>query len=217
MKGSFTLLTGQLRLGLSSQMLKNKDAMLPDFKLHFKATVRQYIGLVARLHQTLMTPWTVAHWAHLSMGFTRQEYCSGLPIPSPGKSSQPRIKPGSPALQADSFPLSHCGSPRTAFIADPDSMTRAPTRGENSDANEQENILWKKEAEFRGMCLPGRSRPGLLGSTEPRRQERRIPRNLGERMALLHLDFRFLASGTMRGNISVVPSHSVCGSLLCQL
>ena len=39
MKGSFTLLTGQLGLGLSSQMLKNKDAMLPDFRLHFKATV----------------------------------------------------------------------------------------------------------------------------------------------------------------------------------
>ena len=49
------------------------------------------------------------------------------------------------------------------------------------------------------------------------RQERRIPRNFRERMALLHLDFRFLASGTVRGNISVVPTHSVCGSLLCQL
>ena len=38
-KASFTLLTGQLGLGLNSQMLKNKDAMLPDFRLHFKATV----------------------------------------------------------------------------------------------------------------------------------------------------------------------------------
>ena len=39
MKGSFTLLTVQLGMGLSSQMLKNKDAMLPDIRLHFKATV----------------------------------------------------------------------------------------------------------------------------------------------------------------------------------
>ena len=36
------------------------------------------------------TPWTVAHQAPLSMGFSRQEYWSGLPFPSPGESSQPR-------------------------------------------------------------------------------------------------------------------------------
>ena len=36
------------------------------------------------------TPWTVAHQAPLSMGFSRQEYWSGLPFPSPGESSWPR-------------------------------------------------------------------------------------------------------------------------------
>ena len=36
------------------------------------------------------TPWTIALQALLSMGFSRQEYCSGLPFPSPGGSSQPR-------------------------------------------------------------------------------------------------------------------------------
>ena len=43
-------------------------------------------------------PWTVAYQAHLSMGFSRQEYWSGLPFPSPGDVPDPGIEPGSPAL-----------------------------------------------------------------------------------------------------------------------
>ena len=46
------------------------------------------------------TPWTVAHQASPSMGFSRQEYWSGLPVPSPGDLPNPGIKPRSPALQA---------------------------------------------------------------------------------------------------------------------
>ena len=49
------------------------------------------------------TPWTVAHQAPLSMGFYRQEYWSGLPFSSPGDLPNPRIKPRSPTLQADSL------------------------------------------------------------------------------------------------------------------
>ena len=45
--------------------------------------------LVAESCPTLVTPWTVAHQAPLSMGFPRQEYWSGLPFPSPGGSYQP--------------------------------------------------------------------------------------------------------------------------------
>ena len=48
-----------------------------------------------------MTPWAVACQAPLSMGFSRQEYWSGLPFPSPGDLPHPGIEPGSPALQAD--------------------------------------------------------------------------------------------------------------------
>ena len=48
-------------------------------------------------------PWPAAHQAPLSMGFSRQGYWSGLPIPSPGDLPDPGIKPGSPALQADSL------------------------------------------------------------------------------------------------------------------
>ena len=45
------------------------------------------------------------------MGFPRQEYWSGLPFPSPGDLPDPGIELGSPALQVDSLPLSHLGSP----------------------------------------------------------------------------------------------------------
>ena len=51
----------------------------------------------------LATLWTVALQAPLSMGFSRQEYWSGLPFPSPGDLPNPGIKPGSPALQADAL------------------------------------------------------------------------------------------------------------------
>ena len=50
------------------------------------------------------TPWTVAHQAPPSMGFSRQEYWSGLPFPSPGDLPDPGIKSGSPTLQADALP-----------------------------------------------------------------------------------------------------------------
>ena len=50
------------------------------------------------------TPWTVANQAPPSMGFSRQEYWSGLPFPSPGDLPDPGIEPGSPALWADALP-----------------------------------------------------------------------------------------------------------------
>ena len=54
--------------------------------------------------QLFVTPWTVACQAPLSMGFSRQEYWSELPFPSPGDLPGPGIELGSPALQADSLP-----------------------------------------------------------------------------------------------------------------
>ena len=54
---------------------------------------------------TFLSLWTVAHQAPLSMEFSRQEYWSGLPFPSPGDLPYPGIKP-------DSLPLSHQGSPQ---------------------------------------------------------------------------------------------------------
>ena len=51
-----------------------------------------------------VTPWTVPHQTPLSMEFSRQEYWSGLPFPSPGDLPNPGIESGSPELQADSLP-----------------------------------------------------------------------------------------------------------------
>ena len=50
------------------------------------------------------TPWMVTYQAPRSMGFSRQEYWSGLPFPSPGDLPNPGIEPGSPALQTDDLP-----------------------------------------------------------------------------------------------------------------
>ena len=60
-----------------------------------------------------MTPWTVACRAPLSTEFSRQEYWSGLPFPSPGDPANPGIEPRSPVLQADALP-SERGKPREA-------------------------------------------------------------------------------------------------------
>ena len=59
------------------------------------------------------TPGTAAHQAPLSMGFSRHEYWSGLPFPSPGDLPDPGIEPGSPALQADALPPELLGKPQS--------------------------------------------------------------------------------------------------------
>ena len=61
------------------------------------------------------TPWTVVYKAPLSMEFSRQEYWSGLPFPSPGDLPDPGIKPRSPALRADALPSEPSGN-RTLLI-----------------------------------------------------------------------------------------------------
>ena len=53
--------------------------------------------------QLFVIPWTVACQAPPSMGFSRQEYWSGLPFPSPEDRPDPGIESGSPALQADAL------------------------------------------------------------------------------------------------------------------
>ena len=54
--------------------------------------------------QLFATPLTIAYQASPSMGFSRQEYWSGLPFPSPGDLPNPGFEPRSPVLQADALP-----------------------------------------------------------------------------------------------------------------
>ena len=56
-------------------------------------------------------PWTVAYQAPPSTGFSRQEYWSGLPFPSPGNLPNPGIEPWSPAFQADALTSEPPGKP----------------------------------------------------------------------------------------------------------
>ena len=69
-----------------------------------KVKLLSHIGLFA-------TPWTIAYKASPSMGFSRQEYWSLLPFPSPGYLPDPGIEPQFLALQSDSFPYEPSGKP----------------------------------------------------------------------------------------------------------
>ena len=60
--------------------------------------------------QLFATPWTVAYQAPPSMGFSKQEYWSGLPFPSPGDLPDPGIEPGLSHCRQTLYPLSHQGS-----------------------------------------------------------------------------------------------------------
>ena len=68
-------------------------------------------GLVAKLYLILVTPWTVTCQAPLSMGFSKQEYQSGLLFPSPEDLPGPGNEPRSSALQADSLLTELQGKP----------------------------------------------------------------------------------------------------------
>ena len=63
-----------------------------------------------------MTSWTVACQAPLSMGFSKQEYWSGLPCPSPGDLPNPGIEPRSPTLLADSLLAEPQGKPKNIGV-----------------------------------------------------------------------------------------------------
>ena len=94
------------------------------------------------------TPRTVAYQAPPSMGFSRQEYCSGVPFPSPGDLPNPGIEPRSPALQANTLTSEPPGKPQPLGqrwkIHSTTGMrgghtTRAPTMPEH-----EENQMWAK-------------------------------------------------------------------------
>ena len=74
-----------------------------------------YIVVVLQLQNHVglfVTPWTIAHQAPLSMGFSRQEYWSRLPFPSPGDLPNSGIKSVSPALAGKFFTTEPPGKPQ---------------------------------------------------------------------------------------------------------
>ena len=74
--------------------------------IHMKVKVKSLSPV-----QLFATPWTIAYQAPPSMGFSGQEYWSGLPFPSPGDLPNSGIEPGSPAFQADALTSEPPGKP----------------------------------------------------------------------------------------------------------
>ena len=77
---------------------ENTFALLVGMQIDTTNMEKYSAGLITKLCLAFATPWTGVHPVFLSMGSSRQEYWSELPLPS----QDPGIKPGSPALQADS-------------------------------------------------------------------------------------------------------------------
>ena len=75
--------------------------------------------------RSFVTPWTVTHQASPSMGFSRQEYWSRLPFPSPGDLPDPGIELRSLALQADALTSEPLGKPYWAWVS---ALLRRETR-----------------------------------------------------------------------------------------
>ena len=99
----YPLFLEQLNLENSPFMLK--CWRFPQLKVKSLSRVRLFATL-----------WTVARQALLSMGFSRQEYWSGFPCPSPADLPNPGIKPRSPALLEDSLPAEPQGKPKNTGV-----------------------------------------------------------------------------------------------------
>ena len=83
--------------------LAKKFFSTPQILLSTRLKERKKVKSLSRV-RLFVTPWTAIYQAPLSMGFSRQEYWSGLPFPSPGDPLDPGIEPGSPTLQVDALP-----------------------------------------------------------------------------------------------------------------
>ena len=83
---------------LQADALPSEPLGKPSLSLQFSS------GQSLTLVQLFATQWSVSYQAPQSIGFSRQEYWSGLPFPSPGDLPNPGVEPGSPALQADALP-----------------------------------------------------------------------------------------------------------------
>ena len=99
----------------SRTQLSDWTELVAIYNAHTIEWANLWFGLVTKSCPTLATPWTAACWALLSMGFSRQEYWSGLPLPSPGDLPDQGIEPRSSALQADSLPTELWRKPKQIY------------------------------------------------------------------------------------------------------
>ena len=117
---AYTEVLGKMIRGIASlQRFRNPFPSSPA-SLHTCPALRGPV--LSRVRLCPQTPWTVTHQAPLSMGFSRREYWSGLPFPTPGDLPHPGTELVSLVLQADSLPtepltLSHTGGPINIYKA----------------------------------------------------------------------------------------------------
>ena len=104
------------------------------------------------------------HQVPLSMGFSRQEYWSGLPFPSPGDLPDPGIEPISPTLQADSLPSEPPGSPNTS-LGDSNTI--------NSHMNSSQ--IFKNKLKRKPTVVYSRVCVCMLSQVQPLSQAKLIP------------------------------------------
>ena len=95
------------------EIVKNREAW--HALVHGVTKCRTWLSNWTTMFLTLVTPWTAAHQAPLSMRFPRQEYWNALPFPSSEDLPDPGIKPASLSVQVDPLPLMHQGSPYKFF------------------------------------------------------------------------------------------------------
>ena len=84
--------------------------MLDKTKIYIRICLKVKVKSLSCV-RLFATPWTVAYQASPSMGFSRQEYWSALPFPSPGDLPDAGIEPGSPVLEADALTSEPPGKP----------------------------------------------------------------------------------------------------------
>ena len=116
-------LVRKLRSYMPRDMAKNWKIKLKIFKIKLigsccvaqgtllSVLYRKWKWRCSVMSRLFAIPWTVAYQAPPSMGFSRQEYWSGLPFPSPGGLPKPGIEPWSPALQTDALLSEPPGKP----------------------------------------------------------------------------------------------------------
>ena len=113
--------------------------------------------LVAQSCPTLCDPMDCSPGSSVH-GLSRQEYWSGLPFPSPGDLPDPGIKPGSPALQADSSPSEHQGRQHRAL-----GNLLLRRQAESRRISKLVWEVWAARPSCRAHILPKRAAEGTTG------------------------------------------------------
>ena len=138
------------------------------------------------------TPWTVAYQALQSMGFSRQEYWSGLPFTSPGDLPNPGIESGSPTLQTDALP----SEPLEKSLLLLSCFSRVRLFATPMDGNLPGSAV---HGIFQARILEWAAISFSTGSFQHRDRTR----------VSWNLDLGFLASRTARGHVSIL-SATLC-------